>query len=377
VFRSLTVRPRPLRRPTVLAAALAAVALAACSDEPAGLDATSFLYGTASDPQVGVVLNGFARTLTLFHAGAPAEQRQIALGASEAITPTGAALRGRRLAVPTGNAASVAIVDLQGARVERVFTFASGNATGAAWVDDATVVAANLIGDYVGRIRLGQSGTAITDTAHVAPAPTAVVVAGGRALVVSGNLDDAFVPLGNGVVSAVDPQTMRVAGTVAVGRNPQAAALGPDGKLYVVNTGDYTAATSSISIVNPQTLQVEATVTGFGAGPGAIAIGADGLAYVSSYAYGTVVWNTATRQFVRGPANPLCAPLAPSTGLGCRGAAHATAGPDGTVYQAYLGSSTDPGRVFAYRRQAGGTYAAPETITAGTGPLWLDVRAYR
>ena len=93
---------------------------------------------------------------------------------------------------------------------------------------------------------------------------------------------------------------------------------------------------------------------------------------MSSYFYGTLVWNTATRQFVRGPANPLCAPTLGS----CRGAAHAAVAADGTVYQAYLGTVTDPPRLFVYRRQ-GSDYAAAETLSAGSGPLWVDVRAFR
>lgn len=373
-MESFVSQPR-IRRPLVPAAlapaALALLALAACGDSSTD-PAPSFLDGTPTDARVGVVLNGFSRTITLFHVGSPQTQQQIPLGASEAITPTGAAVRGRRAAVPLGNAASVAIVDLRTARVAGTYTFETGNATGAAWVDDNTVIAANLLGDYVGRVRPNQAGGRITDTAHVAPAPTAIAVSGGRAFVVSGNLDDDFVPLGNGIVSVVDPQAMRVTGTITVGPNPQAAATGPDGRVYVLNTGNYGTVQGSVSIIDPQALVVEATVPGFGSGPGAITIGDDGLAYVSSYAYGTVVWDTRTRQFVRGPADPLCAP----SPAGCRGAAHAAAGPDGTVYQAYLGSSTDASRVFTYARQ-GATYGAPQSVTAGTGPLWVDVRTFR
>ena len=356
--------------------ALAALALAACDgtegDGPLA-GGSSFLAGTTADPEIGLVVNGLTRSLTLFQAGDPATQRQIALGASEAVTPTGAAVRGRRAAVPLGNAASVAIVNLATEEVERVHTFPGGNATGVAWLDDETVFAANLVGDYVGRIRRTQAATAIADTVHVAPAPTALAAAGDRVYVVSSNLGDDFLPIGNGVVSAIDPQTMRVTATRVVGLNPQAIAIGPDGKLYVVNTGDYAAVEGSLSILDRQTLAVEATVPGFGLGPGAITIGDDGLVYVSSYVYGTVVWSIATQQFVRGPASPLCAPF---PGAGCRGAAHAEAADDGTVYQAYLGTPADAPRVFRYRRQ-GATYGAAEELTVGTSPLWIDVRSYR
>jgi hypothetical protein len=151
------VHHRIRRLPLLLAAA---ALLAACDSSEDGplAGGSSFLTGTSSNPNVGVVLNSLSRSLTLFQVGDPAERREIALGASEAITPTGAAVRGRRVAVPLGNAAGVAVVSLATERVERVFTFPGGNATGAGWVDDETIVAANLLGDYVGRMRLSQGG---------------------------------------------------------------------------------------------------------------------------------------------------------------------------------------------------------------------------
>ncbi len=342
--------------------------LVACGDSTGVDRPASFLDGSEPNRDVAVILN-LNRSVTMLHVADPTKRDEIALGSSEAITVAGAAIRGRRAAIPLGNAASVLIVGLDEEREPRIFTFASGNATGAAWTDDNTVIAANLFGDYVGRISLTATSTTITNTVAVTPAPTAVVAAGGRALVVSGNLDDSFVPLGNGVVTAVDPATMTIGGTATVGLNPQDAALGPDGKLYVINTGDYAAVDGTISVVNPQTMTVEATIPGFGNGPGSITVDGAGLAYVSSYSYGTAVWNTVTRQFVRTPAQALCAPSA----AGCRGAARAIAGTDGTVYQAFLGSRTQAPHVYVYDRAG---LALRDSIGVSGGPLWLDVRRF-
>lgn len=351
----------------------ALAALAACGDDTPTGGQPTFLDGTEQNPQIGIVVSGRTKAITMFQLGAPLTQQQIALGASDAITVTGAAVRGHRMAVPLGNAASVAVLDLASTRLERAFTFAAGNTTGVAWVDDNTVLAANLIDDYIGRFRLDQSGTQIVDTTHVTPAPTAIVVANDRAYVISGNLDANYTPLGNGVVSVVDPATMRVTGTVAVGQNPQAGAFGPDGKLYVVNTGNYGDIAGTVSVINPQSLAVEATATGFGSGPGSIVIDDDGLAYISSYSYGTIVWNTATRQFVRGPEQPLCARTAAGA---CRGAADAAVASDGSVHQAHYGSSSTPSYVFRYASRAG-SFALQDSVTAGNGPLWIDVRSFR
>jgi YVTN family beta-propeller protein len=359
----------------LLPAALAATV--ACGDSATGLRANDILPGTPDDAEVGVVLNSVGKSLTLFQAGAPANVRQIALsaGGSSAPTPTSFAVRGARVAVPLGDAASTAVFDLRDAGAARYFTFRSGNATGAAWVDDNTLLVANLVEGYVGRIDPSRAGGAVADTLRVAPAPTAIVVARGRAFVVSGNLDpkNGYRSLGNGVVTALDPRTMTVLGTATVGLNPSDAALGPDGKLYVVNTTDYTA--GSVSVVDPATLAVERTVTGFGAGPTSITIDAAGLAYVSGYAIGTLVWNSNTREFVRGPANPVCARASAAPAAPCRGAADAAVGADGTLYQAYAGDfATLKPYVFTFRP---GTFALADSIAAGTDPTAVDVRSFR
>lgn len=358
-----------------------AALLAACGDDtPSGPGAGQILPGAPRGAEVAVVLNSVGRSLTLFQAGAPANARQIALSpaGSSAPTPVGFALRGARAAVPLGDAASTAVLDLVAGSTPRYFTFATGNATGAAWTDDNTLVVANLIEGYVGRVDASRAGGAITDTVRVAPAPMAVVAAGGRALVVSSNLDtkNQYRSLGNGVVTAVDPATMRVVGTATVGANASAAALGPDGKLYVVNSGGYGANNGSLSVLNAQTLAVEATVPGFGDFPGAITIGQGGVAFVSSYGFGTIAWDTRTRTFLRGAANPICAPAVVDGVRQCRGAASAAVGADGTVYQAFAGDfgvgKLKP-YVFVYRP---GTFQLADSVAAGTDPTAIEVRAF-
>ena len=56
----------------------------------------------------------------------------------------------------------------------------------------------------------------------------------------------------NDSISAVDPMTLMKAGELAVYRDPEALALAPNGKLWVLHKDDY-----AIAIVNPDTLQIE------------------------------------------------------------------------------------------------------------------------
>lgn len=357
----------------LLVAVISLAAVACGSDHATQPVAPGFLGGTASNHEIGLVVNSTGKALTLFQLGSPATQKTIAFGASTTISPVGLSVRGRRAVVPLGNAASVALIDLATQSATRFFTFASGNAQGSAFVDDTTIIAANPTLNIVGRFTTGQTADAIgTLSAKLAPQPTAVVIAGSRALIVSTNLDANFAPLGNSVVTAVDTKTLQVLGTATTGgANSMDAALGPDGMLYVLNTGDFVAS-GSVTIVNPATMQVVTTVSGFGPGPGAISIDANGLAYISSFFGGTVVWDTKTRTFVRGPSNPVCAKLAAG---GCRGAFAASTDAAGNVYQAFFGDSRAglPPYVFVYKA---GTFALTDSISAGQGPAAVVVRTF-
>ena len=99
-------------RPGRFAFLLLAAGVAACSDDSTGVGSGDFLQGTSGNPQIGLVVNSLGKTLTLFQLGKPSETREIPFGASSAVTPTGFAFRGTHAAVPLGDAASTALVDL-------------------------------------------------------------------------------------------------------------------------------------------------------------------------------------------------------------------------------------------------------------------------
>lgn len=345
----------------------------ACDDgDPVGPADRPFLEGAGDDPQIGVVVNSLGRSLTLFQLGDPGEQRTVALGASSSVTPVGLSIRGSRAAVPLGNAASTALIDLESRRTERFFLFPEGNATGSAFVGDGALLVANLLDDYVGRVELDQEEDAIAETVDVTPAPTWIEVRDGRAWVLSANLDEESNPEGDGVVTALDPATLEVEGTVSTGgTNPQDAAFGPDGLLYVVNAGDY-ASPGTMAILDPATMERVELVEGMGTGPGSITIGDDGLAYVSGFFFGTVVWDTDAGKFVRGPDDPVCAPLEDG---GCRGATDADVDASGRLYQAFFGSpqeDLDPW-IFVYEPDG---FTLTDSIATGAGPTAVQIRSF-
>ncbi|HEY4306532.1 MAG TPA: hypothetical protein VGM82_18800 [Gemmatimonadaceae bacterium] len=358
-------------------AALAAVTVlgiaAACSNDISAPIAPGFLGGTSDNHAIGVVVNSTGKAVTLFQVGSPTMQKQIALGTSSTVTPTGFSISGRRIAVPLGNAASVALIDLETQSIARFFTFTGGNTTGSAFIDDTTIVAANTNTNVLGKMTVGQANDAINTTVPVCNGPTAVTAANGRVFATCSNLDQNFSPAGNGIVTIVDAKTFAVLGTDTTGgTNSTDAAIGPDGLLYVLNTGDYVGQ-ASLTVIDPATRAVVKTVPNMGVGAGAIFIDSNGLAYISSFSVGTIVWNTKTSAFVRGTDNPVCAKVQ-LTGK-CRGAFAATVAPNGNIYQLFFGSSSQnlAPAAFVYEPN---TFVLRDSVSVGSGPAAIQVRTF-
>jgi len=365
---SAMIRIRPNASAPLAAVAVSLVA-AACGNAPTAARGGKFLDGSNGNNQIGLAVNSLGRSLTLFQLGSPARQEQVAFGASSAITPVGLAVRGVTALVPLGDAASVALVDLQSPTVFRIYLFPSGNATGQAYVDDTTALAANTLTSVVGRFTTGQSSDSITQTVTVAPSPGDIQVANGAAFVTSANLDSNYNPIGNGIVTKLNPVTLAVLATgQTTGTNSTAAAVGPDGHLYVVNTGDYVAQ-STVTVMDTATLAVVTTIPNAGIGAGAIAIDGSGLAYISSFYSGTVIYNTVSSTYVRGINNPLCVVVSGT----CLGAFDARPDAAGDVYQTFFGTQSQPSIIYVY---AHGTYALTDSITVGQGPAGLRIATF-
>jgi hypothetical protein len=164
---------------------------------------------------------------------------------------------------------------------------------------------------------------------------------------------------------------MQVVGTATTGgTNSTDAALGPDGLLYVLNTGDYVNE-GSLAIVNPATMAVVTTVPNMGIGPGAISIDASGLAYISGFFSGTLVWNTVTRTFARGADNPVCA----KAGGFCRGAAAAAASTSGNLYQVFFGSPSQNQAPYVFVFKSG-SYTLSDSVSVGVGPIAINIKTF-
>ena len=258
---------------------LAALLLAACSGD-----------GTESLPpetaEVGVVLSSTDLSLTIFEVDNPGQTRIVGLGPDG--SPVTMAVSGHLAVVPLGLVPAVAVVDLKEGLLLRTVALPQGSgATGVAFLNDSIALVANPNLNSVTPINV-LAGTPGSDIA-VGRFPQAVVVEGGRAFVLNAELQG-FAPDGPATVSVIDGESLQVTSTLTLsGENAAAGGVGPDGWLYIVNSGSFGAANGSLSVVDLTSLTEVAFHTGFGDFPGSLALGPSGRAFVASFSYGLAV----------------------------------------------------------------------------------------
>ncbi len=257
--------------------------------------------------EVGVVLGSVDRSLTIFEVEDPTQTRIVGVGLDG--SPVSMAVRGRLAAVPLGIVPAVAVVDLKDGILTTVGLPQGSGATGAAFLNDSILLVGNFDLNSVTPINVlaGTRGSEI----EVGRFPQAIVVEGRRAFVLNAELEldpvSGFpVPDGPATVSVIDIESLTVTSTVQLsGENAAAGSVGPDGRLYIVNSGSFGSGNGSLSVVN-LTSPIEAEHhTGFGDFPGSLALGPSARAFVGAFSYGVVVWDTSLDAFIRGPAEAL------------------------------------------------------------------------
>jgi hypothetical protein len=248
--------------------------------------------------EIGVVVNSTEISLTTFDVSNPEATRTVGLAPDG--SPVSVATRGRLAAVPLGIVPAVAIVDLIDAELRTTAALPEGSgATGALFLTDSTLLVANPSLNSLSLVhaRAGLVG----DPIDVGVYPQALVAARGLVFVVEANLES-FAPAGPSSLTVLDPETLQVVDRITLsGQNASAATVGPDGTVYVVHSGNWGQGDGSVSIVDPVTRTERAHVEGFGDFPGSIAVDAAGRVHVGSFAVGTMVWDSATEGFLHSP----------------------------------------------------------------------------
>jgi hypothetical protein len=248
--------------------------------------------------ELGVVLTSTDISLTIFDVDDPTTTRTVGLGPDG--SPVSMATRGELAAVPLGIVPAVAVVDLVDASLLRTIALPAGSgATGAAFVNDSIVLVANPGLGTVSPVNV-LSGQALAEI-PVGAYPQGVVAVDGLAYVVNANLVN-FTPAGPASLTVIDGTTLQVVDEITLsGENAAAAALGPNGLLYVIQSGSWGMGNGSLSVVNPSSRSEVSHATGFGDFPGSVAADAQSRVYVGAFGIGMMVWDALTSSFVHGP----------------------------------------------------------------------------
>ncbi len=296
-MRRLLGSPRLAR--LLLSAATVVVGLTACEND----DTTAPGGGTGGGgPQAAVIVNSIDVSVTVFDTRAPENIRTI--GLAPAGSPITGAARKNLAIVPLGFFPAVAVVDLSTDSVSTIPLPINSGATGAAFLNDSIAYVANPNLNSVSRLNVFRD-TADTEI-PVGVFPQAIITSLSLVFVLNAELDATFQPAREGRISVIEPLNNAVMSVIGLsGFNPSAAAFGPDGMLYVVNSGAFGQGNGSLSVVDPANLREVEHHAGFGEFPRDIAFDAAGRAYVSSFNYGIAVWDAVADTFIQPPADPL------------------------------------------------------------------------
>jgi hypothetical protein len=266
----------------------------------AGCDTTT---GPEETParEVGVVVNSSDRSITVFRVDDPSVRSTIGVGPDG--TPGRLALRGEIAVVPLGTVPAAAVIDLRAGALLRTVPLPQGSgAAGAAFLNDSIVLVANSNLGTVSPINV-RSGARGADL-PVGRYPQVLVSVSDTVYVVNAELGADFQPAGPSTLTVIVGSPPRVLHTITLrGTNAGDAAVAPGGRLFVIHSGRFGEPEGSLSVVDRGTLTETAHHTGFGTGPGSIAVDAEGRAYVGAFGVGMLVWDSSSGSFTRGPTN--------------------------------------------------------------------------
>jgi hypothetical protein len=158
-----------------------------------------------------------------------------------------------------------------------------------------------------------------------------------------------------GSVTVINAVTDAVVDTVAVGTNPQAVEVGPDGRVHVVCTGDYVGIPGVVSVIDPVSDAVVKTIP-IGGTPGSIAFSSNGTAFVGYFSDGVATYNGRTYAIIDSSTHKL---------IGTGGAGMAS---DGNGFM-YVADFTNDRVV-----KLDAAKSVVKTYTVGDGPVSLAVK---
>lgn len=253
-----------------------------------------------------VVVNAGDNSLSVVSTDSSRAPGRIQLGPVDG-APADVAARDETAVVALAGRDEVVVADLRAETIRRTIHLPPGSRpTAVVFASDAVVYVANAHSNTVTRIDITSGDTA---SVAVGTYPRDLILTRGRLFVVNGNVGPCpagTCSIGPSWLTVVDPKTnARAQGVDSIPLlaqgNARSTALGGDGLLYVVSTGDVgTAIQGRLTIVDPIRREEVGSFGGFGLIPIGVAAGGSDRLFVTSTRDGLMEFNTRTRRVVRG-----------------------------------------------------------------------------
>jgi len=259
----------------------------------AGLSADNWLY----------VVNGTSETLSRINLATMAVQNHVLITGP---VPNHAAIYEGLLYVVNSGSASLQIIDpaLPRTIAEVALPLNSNPYWCDFWNGDALV--SGFVSNSIYRVNL--TTRQVIDTIPVGRSPAGVLCHAGRLYVAVTAFNPNDFSFGQGRVDEIDLASGQVVGTINVGKNPQCLAIGADGILNVICTGDYVSIRGMIYFVDRAARRVVDSLA-TGGDPFQVVINRYGIGYVSAGGWtgsGHVFsYDALNRILIRGESNPI------------------------------------------------------------------------
>ncbi len=224
--------------------------------------------------------------------------------------PSEAVVKAGKLYVVVSGADAVEVLDTATLTLLQTLSTGAGSNPYALDVDDAGNVYVSLLNTHE-LVRFDATGTE-TGRVGVGGSPEDVLLLNGVCYVANTGFRPSDFGYDPGTVFALDPGTLAITDTLAVGMNPQwLAAWNND--LHVMCTGNYFSVFGEAHVIDGATHAPQDTLV-LGGSPGKIAIG-DGLAVTTDYFGGLYTYDADTRTVIRDSGNALLVGGTGYTGL--------------------------------------------------------------
>ncbi|NIP44297.1 MAG: hypothetical protein GWO41_07735 [candidate division Zixibacteria bacterium] len=210
-----------------------------------------FVPGSSLQADELIVMNGLAETLSKVDLETGTVNNNFV---TVGLIPNFVICRNGKAYVVNSGSDDLYIVDIESETVENIIDLGSGrNPWAMSFVDDTTLLVSNFISSTLAKINLN-SNTVVGEWL-LETRPQGLMTIGWRTYVTINGFNPSDLSYGPGKLAVWDNAGDSIIEYVPVGTNPQDLDIGPDGRLYVVCSGDYEGLPGMLYIVDTASLE--------------------------------------------------------------------------------------------------------------------------